>query len=192
MGRGKNGYSECGEKVTGNQHANLLDTVVLNFKFKSKDLPLSQLQSLVKSTIQLYSRIGHNDLLNISVAFEESLLNAQEHGNLELESGWKEDFAAGESTSRFEKTKRERLRMPEYGDRNIEIIVEVAQDKVTITITDDGKGYPVGEICSHAGGKPYGMGLMLIRNLMDNLYFNETGNAITFEKYIQQYENSDR
>jgi len=168
------------------QHQELINEMTVDFEFKSKNLPISQMQSLIKSTIHLYSGAAQNDLLNISVAFEEALLNAHEHGNLELESGWKEDFRAGESVSMFEKIKEERLQIPKYCDRKVRIQMKISQERIALTIEDSGKGYPVGQIGSQADGKPFGMGLMLIQNLMDKLSFNEAGNAITFEKYIKR------
>ena len=46
---------------------------------------------------------------------------------------------------------------------------------------DDGRGYRTGSIATQANGYPYGMGLMLINNLMDDIKFNDKGLAQIME-----------
>ena len=51
-------------------------------------------------------------------------------------------------------------------------------------MADEGKGYVIGNIATEASGNPYGMGLMIINNLMDEIRFNDKGNCITFVKNL--------
>ena len=51
---------------------------------------------------------------------------------------------------------------------------------------DDGRGYRTGSIATQANGYPYGMGLMLINNLMDDIKFNDKGNCITIVKNLNE------
>lgn len=165
-------------------HRELIKQVQLQFVFSSKELPLAKLRDLIKKTIQLYSDVSSTDLLNIELAFEECVLNAHEHGNLELRSEWKEEFENGRAGSLFERIKEERLQTPEYGDRKLSIQLGITSGSIEISVEDEGSGFQPDKLEDDGETKPYGMGLMLINNLMDRVSFNKKGTRITFEKKI--------
>lgn len=168
----------------GAPHPELIRRIELDFRCASATLSVEKMQKIVASTIRHYTRMPANDLLNLSIALEESLLNAHEHGNLELKSAWKEERQPGRSESRFEAVKQERLQTREFAERKVAVKLVVTPDKVSVSVKDDGAGYHAGKIARRVSGKPYGMGLMLIKNLTDHTSFNEKGNEVTFEKRI--------
>lgn len=174
-------YPNCDLSITNRDFINNLE---LNFEIPSRELELHKIQAILKNTLQIYSNISNKELLNLSLIIEEAILNAHEHGNLELISDWKEDFVGSFSGTRFDLAKKERLENPRYADKIIKIQLMIYPEKVRISIEDEGKGYPVNVIGNDATGKPFGMGLMLIKNLSDNIFFNETGSRITIEKYL--------
>ena len=120
------------------------------------------------------------------VAFTETLINAVEHGNLELSSSIKEDDF--EKIKLFEELRSSRLKDPHYGKRRVSITFLYNQDCFSLTVTDQGKGFNWREYVTdknqffHVSAKPYGRGFMLIHHVIDEVYFNEAGNSITLVK----------
>ncbi len=172
--------------------AEMLKRLALDFDIPSRDLSLCRLQTLIRKTIQLYCEVQNEDLLNITLAFEEAVLNAHEHGNLELKSEWKEQFEPGDTVSRFERTRNKRLRLPHYSERRLQIRFWVRGNWLGIRVEDEGPGFDADALTNELRLKPYGMGLMLIRNLMDRVSFNPAGNCITFEKKISQHRDGQK
>ncbi len=127
-----------------------------------------------------------DDFHQLYVALMETLINAIEHGNLELPSSIKgNDF---NKLMRFEELREKRLNDPRYGERKIKVSFLYHPRRFSLTISDEGPGFdwkdylnPQHQI-SQASTKPYGRGFMLIRHVVDEVYFNEQGNAITLVK----------
>lgn len=120
------------------------------------------------------------------VAFTETLLNAVEHGNLELSSSLKEgDF---EKIKAFEELRASRLNEPYYANRKVLITFLYNQNCFSLTITDEGAGFNWKPYVTdtnqifQASARPYGRGFMLIHHIIDEVYFNEKGNSITLVK----------
>jgi CheY-like chemotaxis protein/anti-sigma regulatory factor (Ser/Thr protein kinase) len=124
------------------------------------------------------------------VAFTETVINAIEHGNLELSSLVKgEDF---EKIKAFEELREARLENPKYGNRKVSITFLYNQDCFSLTITDQGAGFNWKKYVTdknqfyHISAEPYGRGFMLIHHTIDEVYFNEAGNSITLVKSKSQ------
>ena len=169
-------------KIT-NLH-NFVSHLNIEFVIRSSDLSLETLQEIFRETLLKYTRLANTDSLNIAMVLEEAVLNAHEHGNLELESEWKDIYLTGDSITLFEKRKEERLNKPEYARRRIKLNLNIDQSKLEVSVADEGKGYVTGNIATQASGNPYGMGLMIINNMMDEIRFNDKGNCITFVKNL--------
>ncbi len=169
-------------KIT-NLH-NFVSHLSIEFVIPSSDLSLETLQEIFRETLLRYTWLANKELLNIATVLEEAVLNAHEHGNLELESEWKNIYPTGDSITLFEKRKEERLKEPEFAGRRIKLKLNIDQSKLEVSVADEGKGYVTGNIATEASGNPYGMGLMIINNLMDEIRFNDKGNCITFIKNL--------
>ncbi len=163
---------------------NFVSSSNIHFTIKSSDLSLEKLQEFFRETLLKYTKSANKDLLNIAMALEEAVLNGHEHGNLELESEWKNIYPTGHSVTLFEKRKEERLREPEFARRQIYIHLNINPSKLEVSVEDEGQGYVTGSIATQASGNPYGMGLMIINNLMDEIRFNDKGNCITLVKNL--------
>lgn len=84
-------------------------------------------------------------------------------------------------------------------DKFVEINCAVNQERITCTITDQGKGFgyqryltismaefdPKVLIRKATRGEMGGLGLGLIRKCMDKVHFNKVGNQITLIKYLR-------
>lgn len=117
-------------------------------------------------------------------ALQELLVNAVEHGSLEISYDEKKQAVAD---GRYEALVLERSAQPAFRERCV--IVDVSCDikarRLTYRITDQGKGFDWRAILER---KPDGMGLtdgsgrglLLARSLFPDLSYNEQGNEVTF------------
>jgi len=176
-------YQASAKNKITNLH-NSLSHLNIEFVILSGDLSLETLHEIFRETLLQYTRLANKELSNIALVLEEAVLNAHEHGNLELKSEWKKIHPKGNSVTLFEKRKKERLNESEFAGRRIKLELNIDQSKLEVSVADEGKGYVTGNIASEASGNPYGMGLMIIDNLMDEIRFNDIGNCITFVKHL--------
>lgn len=109
----------------------------------------------------------------------ELLLNAVEHGNLDIgfttkselirQGKWKEEVAR-------------RLSMPENAGKEVEIRLTYNDKECKITITDQGKGFRWKDFVGRPVGNksPNGRGLWIAFNSkFDRIMFNSSGNEVT-------------
>jgi CheY-like chemotaxis protein/anti-sigma regulatory factor (Ser/Thr protein kinase) len=115
----------------------------------------------------------------IGTAFHEALVNALEHGCLEMDSSLKGDLFAEQDP--FAATVQERLADPAYAARTIEVEVHTTPDRMEVVITDEGPGFDtaaVGLITEASLGQQCGRGLAMIHLVMDEVQHNPKGNQI--------------
>lgn len=128
--------------------------------------------------------LSSRDRKGIQLAYNEALLNAHEHGNLELKSEWKEEL--GDSgTDKFSEIKAIRLQEPNFANREIKIRLELKDNELILSVQDEGAGFtpppikPVeGNLYSH------GRGIQLIRHFMDSVEYKKDGRLIEIRKRI--------
>jgi FixJ family two-component response regulator/anti-sigma regulatory factor (Ser/Thr protein kinase) len=115
----------------------------------------------------------------IAMAYHEALVNALEHGNLEVDSALKRDlFSAKDAYSNLV---LERRMDPEYASRPIEVLMEATPLRYEVVITDGGKGFntrKVSRISDETLTRQCGRGLAMIRMVMDEVDHNPKGNQI--------------
>lgn len=103
---------------------------------------------------------SEEDIFSVHLALEEAFINAVRHGN-------KMDPAKG-----------------------IKIDYSVAQDKIEVSVTDEGDGFDPEAVPDPRYGenlyKPEGRGLFLMRSYMDVVKFNERGNSVCMVKYKEK------
>jgi anti-sigma regulatory factor (Ser/Thr protein kinase) len=101
------------------------------------------------------------------LALEEALLNAVEHGNLELDSRLRSaDAARGDP---YEVLRDERLADPTYALRKVRIALRVDAELATLEVTDDGTGFVDSAGAGAPSADPGGRGLELIRRAFEHV-----------------------
>lgn len=138
----------------------------------------------VISQLHTAGKIDKHTMLRVELAFQEALTNSLEHGNLELLSAWKEEVQK-DGTDRFSVEKRKRLADPFYGNRKVRISVECTEDRLVISITDQGNGFEYEKIICSQNLEPYGRGLAMIRANMDAVSFADKGRVIQMTKRLR-------
>jgi len=96
------------------------------------------------------------DVFHVRMAIEEALTNAVMHGN------------AGDAT------------------KQVWLEMGISDDQVQITIRDEGTGFDPHQVpdprCDELLMCEHGRGLLLMRELMSNVQFNDVGNEVTMTK----------
>ncbi len=128
--------------------------------------------------------------LRIDLAFQELVANALEHGNLELESSWKEDLDS-QGLDRFSLVKRERLADDNFGGRIVKVSVSYVSGMLTVAVQDEGLGFipDVPEEWKTESLDPHGRGLAMIFAATDEVEFSKVaspghGTRVRFRKRL--------
>jgi CheY-like chemotaxis protein len=119
--------------------------------------------------------------IRVGIALNEALLNAIQHGNLELNSDLRQ-----QDDDVFLDLGEERRREPPYRDRRVHVRATLSRSEAIYIVEDEGPGFDHGMVTvatdpanlERIGGR----GLMLIRAFMDEVEHNEKGNRITLRK----------
>jgi DNA-binding response OmpR family regulator len=114
------------------------------------------------------------------LALREIILNAVEHGNLEV--SYSEKTEATEMGT-LDQLLRERLAVPYLAQRKVSVSATRTQDDVEVIVQDEGKGFdwrklpdptdPANLLLSH------GRGVLLANLSVDSLRFSDKGNKVT-------------
>jgi CheY-like chemotaxis protein len=125
--------------------------------------------------------IDRTDRLRSGTAFEEALLNALYHGNLEVSSDLKEvDHTA------FYRLVDERKKSSPWKERRIHVSVRLTPAEVEVVIRDEGPGFDPSKLPDPTDpenlDRPCGRGVMLMRAFMDDVRYNAQGNEVTLSR----------
>ncbi|RUL88092.1 response regulator [Tautonia sociabilis] len=122
--------------------------------------------------------------LQVGIALQEALSNALYHGNLEVSS----DLRQEGNEERFHELARERAGCWPFASRRIEVEAKVDRTRAWYSIRDEGPGFDVSRLNRPPDPEDLlrvgGRGLMLIRAFMDEVRYNECGNAVTMVKHL--------
>jgi CheY-like chemotaxis protein len=153
------------------------------FRF-SLDNDCSLVAPLIRGLEQVVLEMGVCDraeLIRLAVALREAIVNAIEHGNLELDSELRQD-----DERIYVRLADQRREQSPYRERRVRIDACVTRAEATFTIRDEGPGFDPSTLpdptdpanLCRVGGR----GVLLIRTHMDEVRFNSTGNEIVLVK----------
>ena len=162
------------------------------FLLKNDAALIDPLVELVQQMIVGVDFCDYTGRLQIGMALKEALANALFHGSLELSTQQMQEaldkVRRGEQVS---VVRDPRLELP-YRDRRIFVNVLLSPDEVRFTVRDDGPGFDVTVVPKSKDPQALeagrGRGLTIIRNLMDEVSFNDTGNEITMVKRRETHQ----
>ncbi|HET8714805.1 MAG TPA: response regulator [Holophagaceae bacterium] len=151
------------------------------FQFRSDE---ADIPGLLKHLTERLVPLGFATDQNIDVvamAYHEALVNALEHGNLELDSDLKADlFSLDEDP--YDALRRQRLQDPAYAGRLLEVETRLSEEAYEVVIADSGPGFEAHQLISPEDAahqaRHCGRGLPLIQLVMDEVAFNDRGNQI--------------
>ena len=119
--------------------------------------------------------------IRIGIALNEALLNAMQHGNLELNSDLRQD-----DERHFRELGEQRRQQSPYRHRRVRIRATLSCSEALYVVEDEGPGFDPTTVpdptdpsnLERIGGR----GLMLIRTFMDEVEYNDRGNRISLRK----------
>jgi anti-sigma regulatory factor (Ser/Thr protein kinase)/CheY-like chemotaxis protein len=149
----------------------------------NNDLSLvSSLVRYLEDQIGSLRLIDEQDLIRVGVALYESISNAVNHGNLELDSELRQE----DERIYYELGEARKLMWP-YCDRKVQIYASLNSDRVKFVIRDQGPGFNTSQVADPRDSENVtrigGRGLLLIKSFMDDVRHNHRGNEITMTKY---------
>ncbi len=147
---------------------------------------IDPLVELVEQMIVGMKFCDDTERLQIGMALKEALTNALFHGSLELSVEQMREaldrLRRGEVVS---VVKDPRCESP-YRDRRIFVRARLSPEEVRFVVRDEGPGFDVAAVPASKDPEALepgrGRGLTIMRNLMDEVTFNETGNEVTMVK----------
>ena len=120
-------------------------------------------------------------LIQMAVALREALVNAIEHGNLEVPSGLRE----GDGRVYREMVEARRRQQP-YSDRRVYVSARETRSQAVYVIHDEGLGFDPSSLPDPTDPanleKVSGRGLLLIRTFLDHVHHDDDGREITMIK----------
>jgi DNA-binding response OmpR family regulator/anti-sigma regulatory factor (Ser/Thr protein kinase) len=150
-----------------------------HFLFRANDLDIPSMVGHMTDRLVPMGLAQPTNVDVIGMAFHEALVNALEHGCLELDSSLKGDLFAEQDA--FATTLHERLADPHFAERRIEVALTVTPERFEATITDEGPGFDTSTVSRFTDGslgKQCGRGLAMIHLVMDEVSHNAKGNQI--------------
>ncbi|WP_420549821.1 ATP-binding protein [Curvivirga sp.] len=116
----------------------------------------------------------------IALGLSELLINAVEHGNLEINFDLKTELL---ETGTWRQEVEKRARKTEFKDRKVIVTYERNDKEVMITITDEGNGFDWHPYISFSRERltmKHGRGIALAKETVFNdMRYNEKGNSVT-------------
>jgi CheY-like chemotaxis protein/anti-sigma regulatory factor (Ser/Thr protein kinase) len=163
------------------QSGHFLDGFGCRYVLPNDPALISPLVRRLQRSLSQRKAFDETDLVRIGMALREALMNAIEHGNLEISSHLRED-----DEDAYHRLIKSRRNEDPYRQRSLYVGVQESRLGVTYTIRDEGPGFDptkCGDPTDPANlEKTSGRGLLLMRAFMDEVTFNASGNEITMSK----------
>ena len=142
---------------------------------------IAAFMKLVREELEGMNLWDETGLIQVSIALQEAVTNAVFHGNLEVDSEYRQT-----DERIFDEIAEERRHCEPYRSRRVRIHVQLDRDVARFSVCDDGPGFDTSLLnrpvdaadLSRIGGR----GLLLIRTFMDDVSFNSHGNQIVMLK----------
>ncbi len=132
----------------------------------------------LKDNVFRMSGSDETGLIQVTMALREALLNAMEHGNLELDSALRE-----QDNNSYHRLAQERRRQKPYADRRVHVKSRETPHEAVFVIRDEGPGFDTSHLPDPTDPanleKTSGRGLLLMRTFMTEVFHNEKGNEVT-------------
>lgn len=137
--------------------------------------------------LEVKKYIGNNELDLFASALYEVIMNAIEHGNLNILYETKKEWL---KKNIYNKKLKELLKTDKAKNTHVEIVLKIEDDNITINVKDQGLGFKpkqeAKKINNDGFARESGRGMMMIKSYFDEVKFNKKGNSITLIKFIQK------
>ncbi len=162
----------------------------LAYVIGNDDEAAASVVSHLQDALILMNLCSEGQLLAIGTALLESLINAIDRGNLELDPRLRLQNDGAE----YAALREHRLNQPPFRDRKVTAIGALTSSQATFTIRDEGPGFDPTTLPDPNDAENLmadgGRGLLLIQMFMDEVSFNERGNEITLRLNFNDSESA--
>jgi CheY-like chemotaxis protein/anti-sigma regulatory factor (Ser/Thr protein kinase) len=149
-----------------------------HFELDNDPAMIPPLVGHMKDGLAVMGRADETTLIRATIALREAILNAMDHGNLELDSALRDG-----DDGAYYRLGQERRRQKPYCDRRVYVVARESPDESVYIIRDEGPGFDTTRRPDPLDPanleKVSGRGLLLIRSFMTEVRHNERGNEIT-------------
>ena len=160
-----------------------LDETEFVFSLDNDPALIPPLVDLIQQMLAGMCFCGTTDRMHAGIALEEAMLNAVLCGNLEMNG---REVQEARCQLRHDATSdliEQRRRESPFKDRVTQVTVHVAHDRAEFVITDQGRGFDTSILPRRHDPQTLaqrsGRGLVLMKNFMDDVRFNDEGNELT-------------
>ena len=131
--------------------------------------------------------IPNNEMDLFAAALYEVIMNAIEHGNLNILYETKKNWL---KKNIYHKKLKELLKTEKAKNTHGEITLQIEDNNIIIIVKDQGLGFKpkqeAKKINSDGFARESGRGIMMIKSYFDEVKFNKKGNVITLTKIIKK------
>ncbi|EKV57327.1 ATP-binding protein [Brachyspira hampsonii] len=131
--------------------------------------------------------IPNNEMDLFAAALYEVIMNAIEHGNLNILYETKKNWL---KKNVYHKKLKELLKTDKAKNTHVEITLQIEDDNIIIAVKDQGLGFKpkqeAKKINNDGFARESGRGIMMIKSYFDEVKFNKKGNVITLIKVIKK------
>ena len=138
-------------------------------------------------TRNLKKYMDSSDVTSIRIGIREILINAIEHGNLNIKFNEKTQALIDDTYFQFV---QERQKDPRYLDKQVTLEYSLNEQRVAYKIEDEGNGFDYQKILDSIINQkddealPHGRGLIITLDVFDSVKFNKKGNQVLLLKYF--------
>jgi CheY-like chemotaxis protein/anti-sigma regulatory factor (Ser/Thr protein kinase) len=122
-------------------------------------------------------------LIQTTIALREALLNAMDHGNLELDSALRE---RGDNS--YHTLGLQRRAIDPFRSRRVHVTTRESRNEAVFVIRDEGPGFDTTKLPDPTDPanleKSSGRGLLLMRAFMSDVRYNDKGNEVTLTRRV--------
>ena len=157
----------------------------MEFVFKTGEIEPDKIAVYLATHLGEMGFIEGKRISTVALAFNEVILNAIEHGNLELPVNYFLKTPGSDDREKVFDLKNERLNDQKYAGKEITIKYKFHNDETMITIIDEGSGFDTALVVNcmlnndDSDMAGCGRGIMLLKYAVDELRFNDKGNEVT-------------
>ncbi len=140
-------------------------------------------------TRNLRKYMNQKEINILRIALREIIINAIEHGNLNISFDEKTEAI---NNGNYFKFLANRQNDPEIGKKHVNIEYQVDPHGVIYKITDQGEGFDFNRVLNEAyinantKKLSHGRGIIMAKNAFDRIHFNKKGNEVILEKNFDQ------
>ena len=149
-----------------------------HFVLENDSSLIPPLVTYLKENIFRMSGSDDTGLIQTTMALREAIINAMEHGNLQLDSALRES-----DDNSYHVMSEQRRRERPYCDRRVHITARETRDEAVYVIRDEGPGFDTSKLPDPTEPanmeRRSGRGLLLMRAFMSDVLYNKAGNEVT-------------